>query len=212
MAQIGSYLPADAAEIGLVDRIFTRVGASDDLARGQSTFLVEMNETSNIIHHATAQSAGHPRRDRAWDLYLRRVEHRLERGRAPARQDRRADALLRRTTTNSPNCANTRPAARNFTVAVREWNDEIVFLHRIVAGAADRSYGIQVARLAGLPAGIIDRAKEILGRLEAGGSKTEVFSAPTTVKPRRPRAREDEETMPGFGWFGETANPGPGRP
>ena len=203
MAQIGSYLPAAAAEIGLVDRIFTRVGASDDLARGQSTFLVEMNETSNIIHHATAQSlvildeigrgtSTYDGLSIAWSV----AEH---------LHDKIGALTLFATHYHElTEMANTHPAARNFTVAVREWNDEIVFLHRIVAGAADRSYGIQVARLAGLPAGIIDRAKEILGRLEAGGSKAEVFSMPTAVKPRRSRARESEEMMPGFGWFGET--------
>ena len=203
MAQIGSYLPAAAAEIGLVDRIFTRVGASDDLARGQSTFLVEMNETSNIIHHATAQSlvildeigrgtSTYDGLSIAWSV----AEH---------LHDKIGALTLFATHYHElTEMANTHPAARNFTVAVREWNDEIVFLHQIVAGAADRSYGIQVARLAGLPTGIIDRAKEILGRLEAGGSKAEVFSTPTAVKPRRSRARESEEMMPGFGWFGET--------
>ena len=92
-------------------------------------------------------------------------------------------------------------------MAVREWNDEIVFLHRIVPGAADRSYGIQVARLAGLPGEIIDRAKEILERLEAGGSKAEVFRAPTAVKPRRSRGRAEDLT-PSFGWFAEEAKNG----
>ena len=203
MAQIGSYVPAAAAEVGLVDRIFTRVGASDDLARGQSTFLVEMNETSNIIHHATAQSlvildeigrgtSTYDGLSIAWSV----AEH--------LHVTIGALTLFATHYHELTEMANTHPAARNFTVAVREWNDEIVFLHRIVEGAADRSYGIQVARLAGLPAGIIDRAKEILGRLEAGGSKAEVFSTPTAVKPRRSRARESEEMMPGFGWFGET--------
>ena len=210
MAQIGSYLPATAAEIGLVDRIFTRVGASDDLARGQSTFLVEMNETSNIIHHATAQSlvildeigrgtSTYDGLSIAWSV----AEH---------LHDKIGALTLFATHYHElTEMANTHPAARNFTVAVREWNDEIVFLHRIVEGAADRSYGIQVARLAGLPAGIIDRAKEILGRLEAGGSKAEVFSTPTAVKPRRSRAREGEQMMPGFGWFVETEKKDAGR-
>ena len=202
MAQAGSYVPAEAAEIGLVDRIFTRVGASDDLSRGQSTFLVEMNETANIIHHATAQSlvildeigrgtSTYDGLSIAWSV----AEH---------LHDRVGALTLFATHYHElTEMAHTHPAAKNFTVAVREWNEEIVFLHRIIEGAADRSYGIQVARLAGLPAGIIDRAKEILGRLEAGGSKAEVFRAPTSVKPRRPRAKAEGENTPGFGWFTE---------
>ena len=197
-------MPAAEAEIGLTDRIFTRVGASDDLSRGQSTFLVEMNETSE--HH--------PSRDGSESLVILD-----EIGRGTSTYDGLSIAwsvaehlhdkigaltLFATHYHELTEMANTHSAARNFTVAVREWNDEIVFLHRIVEGAADRSYGIQVARLAGLPVGIIDRAKEILGRLEAGGSKAEVFSTPTAVKPRRSRARESEEMMPGFGWFGET--------
>jgi DNA mismatch repair protein MutS len=101
--------------------------------------------------------------------------------------------------------AKTHEAARNFTVAVREWNDEIVFLHRIIEGAADRSYGIQVARLAGLPAEVIARAKEILTRLEAGGSKAEVFQRPPTYNARnRKPPRTAEESNITFDWF----NPG----
>ena len=202
MAQAGSYLPAEDAEIGLVDRIFTRVGASDDLSRGQSTFLVEMNETANIIHHATAESlvildeigrgtSTYDGLSIAWSV----AEH---------LHDRVGALTLFATHYHElTEMAHTHPAAKNFTVAVREWNEEIVFLHRIVEGAADRSYGIQVARLAGLPAAVIDRAKEILGRLEAGGSKAEVFRAPTTVRPRPRRARSEGGEALSFGWFGE---------
>ncbi len=204
MAQTGSYVPAAEAEIGLVDRIFTRVGANDDLSKGQSTFLVEMNETANIVHHATAQSlvildeigrgtSTYDGLSIAWSV----AEH---------LHDRTGALTLFATHYHElTEMAVTHPAAKNFTVAVREWNDEIVFLHRIIPGAADRSYGIQVARLAGLPAEIIDRAKEILGRLEAGGTKAEVFSAPsTTTHTRRskPRTREDD-SMPSFGWFAD---------
>lgn len=202
MAQTGSYVPAEEAEIGLVDRIFTRVGASDDLSRGQSTFLVEMNETANIIHHATPRSlvildeigrgtSTYDGLSIAWSV----AEH---------LHDRVGALTLFATHYHElTEMAHTHPAAKNFTVAVREWNEEIVFLHRIIEGAADRSYGIQVARLAGLPTGVIERAKEILGRLEAGGSKAEVFRTPTAVKSRRPRAKVEGENAPSFGWFAE---------
>ena len=202
LAQIGSFVPAAEAEIGLADRIFTRVGASDDLSRGQSTFLVEMNETANIIHHATPDSlvildeigrgtSTYDGLSIAWSV----AEH---------LHDKIGALTLFATHYHElTEMAQTHAAAKNFTVAVREWNDEIVFLHRIVPGAADRSYGIQVARLAGLPTEIIDRAKEILGRLEAGGSKAEVFSVPTAVRPRKARPRVDDASMPGFDWFAE---------
>ena len=204
MAQTGSFVPAAEATVGLVDRIFTRVGANDDLSKGQSTFLVEMNETANIIHHATAQSlvildeigrgtSTYDGLSIAWSV----AEH---------LHDRTGALTLFATHYHElTEMAVTHPAAKNFTVAVREWNDEIVFLHRIIPGAADRSYGIQVARLAGLPGEIIDRAKEILGRLEAGGTKAEVFSAPsTTVHSRKGKgwARGDD-SMPSFGWFAD---------
>ena len=207
MAQTGSYLPAEDAEVGLVDRIFTRVGASDDLSRGQSTFLVEMNETANIIHHATAESlvildeigrgtSTYDGLSIAWSV----AEH---------LHDRVGALTLFATHYHElTEMAHTHPAAKNYTVAVREWNEEIVFLHRIVEGAADRSYGIQVARLAGLPAAVIDRAKEILGRLEAGGSKAEVFRAPTAVRPRPRRGKPENGEALSFGWFGESPDGG----
>jgi DNA mismatch repair protein MutS len=201
MAQIGSYVPASFADIGLVDRIFTRVGANDDLSRGQSTFLVEMNETANIIHHATADSlvildeigrgtSTYDGLSIAWSV----AEH---------LHDRIGALTLFATHYHElTELSKTHAAAKNFTVAVREWNDEIVFLHRIIAGAADRSYGIQVARLAGLPAEIIGRAKEILSRLEAGGSQAEVFQPPAPPSARAhkpPRTREDPNAT--FDWF-----------
>jgi DNA mismatch repair protein MutS len=125
MAQIGSYIPAARAEVGLADRIFTRVGASDDLSRGQSTFMVEMNETANILNNATERSL----------IILDEMEM-------------------------------TRPGVKNYNVAVREWNEQIIFLRKIIKGGADKSYGIQVARLAGLPPEVIARAREVLGNLE----------------------------------------------
>ena len=165
MAQIGSFVPAESAEIGLVDRIFTRVGANDDLARGQSTFMVEMNETSNIVNNATE-----------WSLVILD-----EIGRGTSTFDGLSiawsvaeflhDKIKSRTLFAThyhelTKLAEERRGVCNFNVAVREWNDQIIFLRKIVPGGADKSYGIQVARLAGLPKEILDRAKEILSHLE----------------------------------------------
>ncbi len=165
LAQTGSYLPAKSAHIGVTDRIFTRVGASDDLSRGQSTFMVEMNETANIIHNATSDSVvildeigrGTSTFDGlsiAWSV----AEH-------------LHDAIGCRTLFAThyhelTDLERTRDGVTNLSVAVREWNDEVIFLRKIVAGRADQSYGIQVARLAGLPDSLIVRAKEILANLE----------------------------------------------
>lgn len=169
MAQTGSFVPAESAEVGLVDRIFTRVGASDDLARGQSTFMVEMTETALIANHATERSlvvldeigrgtATYDGLSIAWSV----AEHLHDKVRCRALFATHYHELTQ--------LAASRPALNNYNVAVREWNEQIIFLRRIVPGAADRSYGIQVARLAGLPDSIIDRAKEILGVLEGQGA------------------------------------------
>lgn len=165
MAQMGTFIPAARAEIGLADRIFTRVGASDDLSRGQSTFMVEMNETANIVNNATAQSLiildeigrGTSTFDGlsiAWSIaeFLH--------------DDVKARTLFATHYHELTDLEKTRNGVKNFNVAVREWNDDIIFLRKIVKGAADKSYGIQVGRLAGLPKPIIDRAKEILRNLE----------------------------------------------
>jgi DNA mismatch repair protein MutS len=165
MAQIGSFIPAAQAEVGLVDRIFTRVGASDDISRGQSTFMVEMNETANILNNATERSLvildeigrGTSTFDGlsiAWSVaeFLH--------------DDVKARTLFATHYHELTELEMTRPGVKNFNVAVREWNDQIIFLRKIVRGGADKSYGIQVARLAGLPAAVISRAKEILGNLE----------------------------------------------
>src|SRR5438132_852601 len=166
MAQIGSFVPAASAEIGLVDRIFTRVGANDDLARGQSTFMVEMNETSNIVNNATERSLvildeigrGTSTFDGlsiAWSV-------------AEFLHDKiKARTLFATHYHELTKLAAERKGVCNFNVAVREWNEQIIFLRKIVPGGADKSYGIQVARLAGLPKEILDRAKEILSHLEA---------------------------------------------
>src|SRR6058998_162024 len=171
MAQVGSFVPAESAEIGLVDRIFTRVGANDDLARGQSTFMVEMNETSNIVNNATE-----------WSLVILD-----EIGRGTSTFDGLSiawsvaeylhDKIKARTLFATHYHELTKLAAErkgvcNFNVAVREWNEQIIFLRKIVPGGADRSYGIQVARLAGLPKEILDRAKDILAHLENSSRAT----------------------------------------
>jgi DNA mismatch repair protein MutS len=165
VAQIGSFVPAESAEIGLVDRIFTRVGASDDLARGQSTFMVEMNETSNIVNNATERSLvildeigrGTSTFDGlsiAWSV-------------AEFLHDKiKARTLFATHYHELTKLAEDRTGVCNFNVAVREWSEQIIFLRKIVAGGADKSYGIQVARLAGLPKEILERAKEILAHLE----------------------------------------------
>src|SRR5437868_6687309 len=165
MAQIGSFVPATSAEIGLVDRIFTRVGASDDLSRGQSTFMVEMNETANIVNNATERSLiildeigrGTSTFDGlsiAWSV-------------AEFLHDKiKARTLFATHYHELTKLVVERKGVVNFNVAVREWNEQIIFLRKIVPGGADKSYGIQVARLAGLPKEILDRAKDILSHLE----------------------------------------------
>jgi DNA mismatch repair protein MutS len=165
MAQIGSFVPAASAEIGLVDRIFTRVGANDDLSRGQSTFMVEMNETANIVNNATERSLvildeigrGTSTFDGlsiAWSV-------------AEFLHDKiKARTLFATHYHELTKLASERKGVANFNVAVREWNDQIIFLRKIIPGGADKSYGIQVARLAGLPKEILDRAKDILAHLE----------------------------------------------
>ncbi len=172
MAQTGSFVPAASAEVGLVDRIFTRVGANDDLARGQSTFMVEMNETSNIVNNATERSLvildeigrGTSTFDGlsiAWSV-------------AEFLHDKiKARTLFATHYHELTKLASERKGVCNLNVAVREWNEQIIFLRKIVPGGADKSYGIQVARLAGLPKEILDRAKEILSHLENPNGATE---------------------------------------
>jgi DNA mismatch repair protein MutS len=183
MAQIGSFVPAESAEIGLVDRIFTRVGANDDIGRGQSTFMVEMNETSNIVNNATECSLvildeigrGTSTFDGlsiAWSV-------------AEFLHDKiKARSLFATHYHELTKLAAERKSVCNFNVAVREWNDQIIFLRKILPGGADKSYGIQVARLAGLPKEILDRAKEILAHLERPNG---VIETPPAVKSRNRR-------------------------
>ena len=192
MAQIGSFVPAESAEIGLVDRIFTRVGANDDLARGQSTFMVEMNETSNIVNNATERSLvildeigrGTSTFDGlsiAWSV-------------AEFLHDKiKARTLFATHYHELTKLAEERGGVCNFNVAVREWNDQIIFLRKIVPGGADKSYGIQVARLAGLPKEILDRAKEILAHLEKPDGAIE---APAAAKPQRKKKATSAPAKP----------------
>jgi DNA mismatch repair protein MutS len=169
MAQIGSFVPAKEAVIGLVDRIFTRVGASDNLAKGESTFMVEMNETASILRNASNKSLiimdeigrGTSTFDGvsiAWAVaeYIHDKE------------ELQAKTLFATHYHELTELALTKDRVKNYNIAVKEWNDRIIFLRKLVKGGTNRSYGIQVARLAGLPTDIIDRAKEILLNFERG--------------------------------------------
>ncbi len=172
MAQMGSYVPADAATIGLVDRIFTRIGAQDEIHAGQSTFMVEMVETANILHHATSRSllvldevgrgtSTYDGVSLAWAI----VEHIHNHPRLKAK------TLFATHYHELTELAELLPGVRNYNVAVTEEGDHVVFLHRIIPGGADRSYGIHVAQLAGLPRPVIARAQEIMAQLEASAGR-----------------------------------------
>jgi DNA mismatch repair protein MutS len=191
LAHTGSFVPAAAARIGLVDRIFTRIGASDDLARGQSTFMVEMTETANILNNATARSLvildevgrGTSTFDGlslAWSIveFLHNVVG--------------AKTLFATHYHELTELAARLPRVKNFNVAVREWNEQIVFLRKIVEGATDKSYGIQVARLAGVPKAVLERAKEILSNLEESELTPE-------GKVRRPQRRPELDKLKKLG-------------
>ncbi|MEA2040030.1 MAG: DNA mismatch repair protein MutS [Thermodesulfobacteriota bacterium] len=167
MAQMGSFVPASKAVIGIVDRIFTRVGASDDLAKGQSTFMVEMNETANILRHATPRSlvildeigrgtSTYDGLSIAWAV-------------AEALHDMDGEGVRTLFATHYhelTELVTTKYRVKNFNIAVREWNDKIIFLRKLVSGGTSRSYGIQVARIAGVPEDILRRAGEILDNLQ----------------------------------------------
>jgi DNA mismatch repair protein MutS len=165
LAQMGSFVPADAARVGVVDRLFTRVGASDNLARGQSTFMVEMSETSAILHNATARSLvlldeigrGTSTYDGvaiAWAV----TEHLHDRVGCKTMFATHYHELMQ--------LPERLAHARNLNVAVRDAGDTVVFLHRLEPGGTDRSYGIHVAQLAGLPPAVVRRAQDVLGTLE----------------------------------------------
>lgn len=191
LAQLGSFVPARSAHIGVVDRLFSRVGAADDLARGRSTFMVEMVETASILNQATTRSfvvldeigrgtATFDGLSIAWASleYLHEVN--------------RARVLFATHYHELTALADRLPHAANATVEVKEWKDEIVFLYRVVPGAADRSYGIHVAKLAGLPAPVLARANEVLSELEKADGRPKptdladdlpLFSAAKAAKP-----------------------------
>ena len=212
LAQTGSYVPATRATLPVVDRLFTRVGASDNLVRGQSTFMVEMSETSAILHTATARSL----------VLLDEI------GRGTSTYDGVSiawsvsehlhDAVACKTVFAThyhelTQLANELTSVRNMTVAVREVGDQVLFLHRLVEGGANRSYGIEVGRLAGLPAAVIARAKEVLALLEGEGEQlatrltADGLSAP---KGRRgPRmVRPGGPPSPQLGFFADAVPPG----
>lgn len=191
LAHTGAFVPADAAQIGLCDRIFTRVGASDELHTGQSTFMVEMTETANICHHATESSLvildeigrGTSTLDGlslAWAL-------------AEYLAARRCRTLFATHYHELTALADTQANVCNLNVTVREWHDQIVFLHRIVSGATDRSYGIHVAKIAGVPPPVIERANQLLEQLEVnhrgpgpsqpGAGVTDTEAGPNSAPP-----------------------------
>ncbi|MBI4761633.1 MAG: DNA mismatch repair protein MutS [Chloroflexota bacterium] len=172
MAQIGSFVPAEAARIGLVDRIFTRIGAQDEIHAGQSTFMVEMIEAANILHHATPRSllildeigrgtSTYDGLSIAWGMieFIHNHPH------------LRAKTLFATHYHELTQLAELLPGVRNYNVAVSEADGKVVFLHKIVPGGADKSYGIHVAQLAGLPAPVIQRANEIMAELEKSSGR-----------------------------------------
>jgi DNA mismatch repair protein MutS len=181
MAQIGSYVPAAKAKIGLVDRIFTRIGAQDEIHAGQSTFMVEMIETANILNHATSQSllildeigrgtSTYDGLSIAWSVVEFLHNH-------PKLRSRTFFATHYHELTQLSELL---PGVRNYNVAVSETGNQVVFLHKIVPGGADRSYGIHVAQLAGIPRPVISRASEILQQLQqSSGSAVKIESAPS---------------------------------
>ena len=190
MAHMGAFVPASAASICVTDRIFTRVGALDNLAQGQSTFMVEMEETANILNNATERSLvildeigrGTSTFDGlsiAWAVaeHLHGI-------------DGRGVKTLFATHYHELTALEGRlPRAKNFNIAVKEWNDEIIFLRKLVEGGTNRSYGIQVARLAGVPEAVVRRAKKILYRIENGSAPAEATEDPD----RKPSEREKDQ-------------------
>lgn len=195
MAQVGSFVPAQAARLGICDRIFTRVGAVDDLATGQSTFMVEMNETANILNHATTRSlvlldeigrgtATFDGLSIAWSVaeYLA--------------SEIRARTIFATHYHELNELASLLDNVANYQVTVKELPDQIVFLHQVRPGGADRSYGIEAGRLAGLPPAVIQRAREVMGQIEqhskiAIGLRKGMGASPNGRKPRNPKVKED---------------------
>jgi DNA mismatch repair protein MutS len=197
MAQAGSFVPATRARLGVVDRLFSRVGAADDLARGRSTFMVEMVETAAILNQATERAlvildeigrgtATFDGLSIAWAA----IEH--------LHESNRCRALFATHYHELTALAAKLPRLFNATVRVKEWQGDVVFLHEVMPGSADRSYGIQVARLAGLPGTVIARAKAVLAKLEAqdrgATAKALVDDLPLFATPSRASAEPEPET------------------
>ncbi len=188
MAQMGCYVPAESASIGIVDRIFTRVGAMDNLRRGQSTFMVEMSETANILNNATDRSLvildeigrGTSTFDGlsiAWAVAEDLVE----------KNQKGVKTLFATHYHELTELAKTKPRVQNYSIAVREWQGNIMFLHKLVKGGTSRSYGIQVAGLAGVPSSVVKRAKEILKNIELGNFQQSAGHPQTLKKDTPPR-------------------------
>jgi DNA mismatch repair protein MutS len=192
MAQMGSFVPARRATIGVADRIFARVGASDELSRGQSTFMVEMTETARILNTATRQSlvildeigrgtSTYDGLSLAWSI----VEH--------VHDSLGCRTLFATHYHELTDLEEQLPGVRNYNVAVKEWEDQVVFLHQIVPGAADKSYGIHVAQLAGVPRSVNDRAREVLAWLEAQHQAAESDACGLASKRKSPRHASNGE-------------------
>ena len=193
MAQTGSFIPAKSAQIGVADRIFARVGASDEIAKGQSTFMVEMIEAANILNNASVKSLvildevgrGTSTFDGisiAWAV-AEYIHQRVG-----------AKTLFATHYHELTELASVLEGAVNYNVAIREWGDEIVFIRKIVRGSTDRSYGIHVAKLAGVPKDVVERAAEILENLEKQGLETN-RGQPTIPKNGQPRAKQAQLTL-----------------
>lgn len=203
LAQIGSHVPASSAIVGVVDQIFSRVGASDNLARGQSTFMVEMSETAHILANATNRSlvildeigrgtATFDGLSIAWAV----AEH--------LHDDLQCLTLFATHYHELTTLSQSRDAVRNLNVAAKEWNEDIIFLHTLLEGPANRSYGIQVARLAGVPQPVVDRAREVLATLEA--DSTEPDEQPEKSSgPAAKRSPSTAKSSPQLGLFGAPA-------
>lgn len=200
MAQIGSFVPARSAQIGIIDKVFTRIGANDDLSRGQSTFMVEMTETANILNNVTDRSLvildeigrGTSTYDGisiAWSVaeYLLTCEGRM------------AKTLFATHYWELTKLQERVPGAVNYNVAVQENEESIIFLRKIVKGGTDKSYGIHVGRLAGLPADVITRAKEILVHLEDNANRDNVFEPTKPKRTPKPKVKHNELQLSFFG-------------
>ena len=190
MAQIGSFVPAESAKIGIVDRIFTRVGASDDLASGQSTFMVEMTEVANILRNATRNSllildeigrgtSTYDGLSIAWSV----VEHIADAKKLGAK------TLFATHYHELTELEGRLPSVNNYCIAVKEQGEDIIFLRKIIKGGADKSYGIQVARLAGVPEEVLKRAREIADQLS--DSDINVQAPTVAIKDTKPSKQKE---------------------